>query len=218
MTHSVAFDYTRVLPFPRGGYRAVLELQHRVLEERIRKVVPDTILLGEHERVITLGRATKVKPEGLPLPVVEVERGGQATWHGPGQLVGYPIVDLVTLGISVREYLSSLERALIAALAEFAIAAQSREGATGVWVGDRKVASIGVAVRRFVTYHGFALNHSPDLSDFRFIQPCGFSAEVMTSMEQMLGTPPSFGAVTLSVLRSLVRTLDLAPPIWETSP
>jgi lipoate-protein ligase B len=215
----IAFERTRVVSFgPERTYEQVLTLQRRLREDRIRGTGPDVLLLGQHHRVITAGRGTRDLPAGLSIPVVEVERGGDLTWHGPGQLVGYPIVDLQELGLGVREYLRELEGALIDALAEHDLPAGRREGATGVWVAAHKIASIGVAVRRHVTCHGFALNVHPDLQEFHRIRPCGFDPQVMTSMQKLLGEELSMGNVTLQVLRALVQRLALAPPIWETLP
>lgn len=221
-TAPLAFDQTRVLPFRPGSYRQVLELQRELREQRIRGETPDLILLGEHERVVTRGRRSgrgnASEPLTQAIPVVEVERGGEDTWHGPGQLVGYPIVNLRDLGLGVRQYMEALEQALIEALAEHDVTAGRRPDGTGVWVGARKIASLGVAVRRSVTCHGFALNVAPDLRDFALIQPCGFAPGVMTSMREVRGTEPSMQEVTLSVLRATVRVLGLAPPIWERGP
>ena len=210
-----AFERTRVLPFGPGSYRAVHALQLELVDLKAKEKGPDVILLGEHERVITLGRGTRQPPADLPIAVERVERGGQATWHGPGQLVGYPIVDLQELGISVRAYLRELELSLIDALEVWDLHGQVRDGATGVWIGERKIASLGVAVRRWVTYHGFALNVCPELADFALIQPCGYSPEVMTSMAELLPKAPSVSEMSLRVLQSLVRRLKLAPPVWE---
>jgi lipoate-protein ligase B len=212
-----------VLPFGTRApapYAAVHALQESLLEQRIAGAIPDTLLVGEHARVVTLGRGVKQPLAPLPIEVVAVERGGQATWHGPGQLVAYPIVSLGDLGLGVREYLRALEEAILATLAEFGIAGDRREGATGAWIrGERKIASIGVAIRRRVAWHGLALNVAPDLADFRLIDPCGFSPAVMTSMrEQLGGAAPPFDEVRLALVRALARALRLAPPIWETDP
>lgn len=209
------FDHTRILPFEPGSYARVHELQQELVAQRVAGAIGDAILVGEHERVVTLGRGTKGPVGALPIPVVAIERGGQATWHGPGQLVAYPIVSLVERRRSIRDYLHALEEAIVRTVAPFGIAAQRKEGATGVWVGERKLASIGVAVRRFVTWHGLALNVAPDLSDFRLIRPCGFEPDVMTSMAELLGSAPPLDEVRQRLVMELVAVLELAPPIWE---
>jgi lipoate-protein ligase B len=214
------YPRTRVIEFSPatcGGYLAVHALQQRLLEGRVNGG-DDLLLVGEHERVVTFGRATPSPRPLLPIPVVEVERGGQATWHGPGQLVAYPIVSLADLELGVRDYLRALESALIALLACFGLAAERRDGATGAWVDGRKVASIGVAVRRHVTWHGLALNVAPDLRDFALIRPCGLGPDVMTSMKQLLGQAPPPDAVRDALIRELVRELGLAPPVRESAP
>ena len=218
------FAHTRVIPFRAAGpapYGPIHVVQERLLEERIAGAPADVLLIGEHERVVTLGRGTKAAVTALPIPVVPIERGGQATWHGPGQLVAYPIVSLAELRLGVREYLRALEEALLRTIAAFGLAGERRDGATGVWVGGRKVASIGVAIRRRVTWHGVALNVAPDLADFQLIQPCGFAPDVMTSMARLLesggggGRTPALAAVRDVLVRELVVALHLAPPIWE---
>jgi lipoate-protein ligase B len=219
---SLSFDHTRVVPFRAVGpapYAPLHALQQRLLEERIAERTPDVLLVGEHERVVTLGRATKGPSPALPIPVVAIERGGQATWHGPGQLVVYPIVSLVRSKLDVRGYLHALEEAIVRTIARFGVAGERRDGATGVWVGVRKVASIGVAIRRRVAWHGLALNVAPDLADFGLIDPCGFSSSVMTSMAQLLAqsraAPPAVADVAPVLVDALVRELRLAPAVWE---
>jgi lipoate-protein ligase B len=150
--------------------------------------VPDVLLLVEHPDVITMGKSAK--PENIlsrKFPVYEIERGGDVTYHGYGQLVGYPILDLSSRGKDIRNYLRNLERMLIETLAGFEISAQRIEGRTGVWVDQRKIASIGVAVRSWVTFHGFALNVSTDLSGFDAVNPCGYESRIMTSITKELG-------------------------------
>jgi len=216
------FDRTRVLPFGTRApapYAAVHALQERLVEERGAGHSPDVILVGEHARVVTLGRGVKQPPRPLPIPVVAVERGGQATWHGPGQLVAYPIVSLADQRLGVRDYLRALEEATRRVLAEAGLESVRHEGRTGVWVGERKIASIGVAVRRRVTWHGLALNVAPDLADFGLIEPCGFAPSVMTSLaEQLGGRAPPIAQVRAALVLALVRELRLAPPVWEPDP
>jgi lipoyl(octanoyl) transferase len=137
----------------------------------------------------------------LPHPIFVTNRGGQATYHGPGQLIGYPIIDLHRCGQDLHKYLRWLEQLLIDFLAEQDIAASRRESLTGVWVGKRKIASIGVGVRHWITMHGFALNVCGDLSPFNHIVPCGISDVVMTSMEKETGTPFSVARIAISLER-----------------
>lgn len=153
---------------------------------------PDTLLLLEHPPVYTLGRGADARHLGSAgggeVPVVHAHRGGQVTYHGPGQLVGYPILDLRGLRPDVRWYLRTLEEVLIRALADLGVRAERRDGLTGVWVGERKIASIGVALRRWVSWHGFALNVDADLGGFAAITPCGIAGVEMTSLAREGGT------------------------------
>jgi lipoyl(octanoyl) transferase len=148
----------------------------------------DQLLLLEHEPVYTIGRtpdrSSLLGSTHLPHPVFSINRGGQATYHGPGQLMGYPIVDLRRSGQDLHKYLRWLEQLLIDLLARYDIAAQRRESLTGVWVENRKIASIGVGVRHWITMHGFALNVCGDLSPFDHIIPCGINNVAMTTMEK----------------------------------
>jgi lipoyl(octanoyl) transferase len=200
------------------GYAEAAELQRRLVERRRAGEISDTLLLLEHPHVFTLGRIAR-REHLLALPL-EVElhttnRGGDITYHGPGQLVGYPILDLGAIRKDVVWYVRSLEGALIAALAEFGIAAGRRTGFTGVWVGERKIAAIGVHISRWVTSHGFALNVDPDLRYFQFIVPCGIHGSGVTSIAQVLGAqvlgaPPTMQAVKQVVAREFQR--QYAPP------
>ncbi|MGV3532922.1 MAG: lipoyl(octanoyl) transferase LipB [Chthoniobacteraceae bacterium] len=172
----------------RIGYEAALAQQESLVQEKAADPdASDQLLLLEHEPVYTIGRTPDQSSlraaEALPHPVVKINRGGQATYHGPGQLVGYPIIDLRTRGQDLHAYLRSLEEVLILALGELKIPAQREEGLTGVWVRGRKIASIGVGVRRWVSMHGFALNVAGDLSPFEHITPCGIAGVRMTSVE-----------------------------------
>jgi lipoyl(octanoyl) transferase len=148
----------------------------------------DQLLLLEHEPVYTIGRtpdrSSLLGSAHLPHPLFSINRGGQATYHGPGQLMGYPIIDLRRCGQDLHKYLRWLEQLLIDLLAKYDIAAQRRESLTGVWVEDRKIASIGVGVRHWITMHGFALNVCGDLSPFDHIVPCGINNVAITSMEK----------------------------------
>lgn len=182
----------------RRHYREVLELQRELCRRRAAgALADDLLLLVEHEPVVTLGRGTR--PGSLPLspaelerrgvPVVEVERGGDATYHGLGQMVGYPIVDLREHRQDLHWYLRTLEDALSVALDRLGIEAGRTPGLTGVWTAGRKIASIGIHVKQWVTFHGFALNVTTDLSGFDLIVPCGIENVVMTSVaEELLRT------------------------------
>jgi len=162
-----------------------------VARKREDRDAADEVLLLEHEPVYTIGRtpdkSSLLGAAHLPHPVFAVNRGGQATYHGPGQLMGYPIVDLRRCGQDLHRYLRWLEQTLIEFLASCGISATQREGLTGVWVGNRKIASIGVGVRYWITMHGFALNVCGDLAPFANIVPCGISDVTMTSMEKETG-------------------------------
>ncbi len=178
-----------VVDLGRIPYVAAWELQVARVAARTEGRVPDALLVCEHEPVVTTGRGTA--DDALltaRFPVHAVERGGAATYHGPGQIVVYPIVALAPGRRDLRAWLAALEQACIDALADFGLAAGRRPGATGVWIaGERKLASLGVAARRWVAWHGLALNHAPDLSHFAAIRPCGMPASVMTSMAAELG-------------------------------
>ena len=182
-----------VVDLGRRRYAPVLELQRALCRARVDgQITDDILLLVEHDPVMTLGRSTKtsslpIPPAELPahgVEVFEIERGGDVTFHGPGQLVGYPIVDLQQLKPDLHWYLRELEGALIDALATLGIPGQRSPGQTGVWVGPRKIASIGVHVKKWVTLHGFALNVSTDLKYFDLIVPCGIEGVEMTSVRR----------------------------------
>jgi lipoate-protein ligase B len=191
-------------------YAEVWHVQKELLAARQRDDVPDTLLLVEHPHVLTLGRGARRENllASADMQVFEVERGGDVTYHGPGQLCGYPILYLREGERDVHRYLRHLEEAIIRTLAEFAIDGVRRPGLTGVWVGPRKLASLGVAVRRWVTFHGFALNVCTDLERFSAINPCGLSASVMGSMTGVLGRPVAVAEVRAPLLRHLAAVLD----------
>ena len=215
----------RVIDLGRHSYAETLELQRQLCLERGSPGhgLDDVLLLVEHEPVITLGRTTQ--PSSLPIStdeiarrgvgVHEVERGGDVTWHGPGQLVGYPIVDLRLLREDLHWYLRSLEDALIDALESLGIPADRNPGYTGVWTAGRKIASMGVHVKRWVTLHGFALNVVNDLDGFDLIVPCGIQQVIMTSVAAELGEREApeklFARTQDAVIASLGRALDREP-------
>ena len=182
----------------RVHYEAGLQIQNAKLESCL-DTGSETVLLLEHEPVYTIGRLPdKSSLRGLsqlPYPVFETNRGGQATYHGPGQLVGYPILDLRVRGRDLHIYLRNLENLLIDLLDDFEISASRVEGKTGVWIDNRKIASIGVGVRKWVTMHGFALNVSSDLHGFQHIIPCGIADVRMTSISRELSKEISLETV-----------------------
>lgn len=225
----------------RSPYGDVLELQRRLCRARqTGETSEDLLVLVEHDPVVTLGRGTKTT--SLPLSpasirergveVFDVERGGDVTFHGPGQLVGYPILDLTHHRQDLHWYLRAVEEALIGALGTLGIVAERNPGLTGVWTSGRKIASIGIHVKQWVTFHGFALNVSTDLDFFDLIVPCGIAGVTMTSVARELGgSAPSnlmaatgdavtaaFGRVFDRVPRpALPHEWDLATPAGETN-
>jgi lipoyl(octanoyl) transferase len=224
----------RVRWLGRMEFQRALALQEEiVLKKREDPSVEDQLLLLEHEPVYTIGRTPdrsslsapgrirrgEVGAAHLPYPLFVINRGGQATYHGPGQLMGYPIIDLRRCGHDLHKYLRWVEQSLIDLLAKYGIAAARRESLTGVWVGDRKIASIGVGVRHWITMHGFALNVCGDLSPFDHIVPCGINNVAMTSIEKETGTPVSVSRIAASLERlapnqiSDLRVIRKAQPI-----
>lgn len=202
----------------RRPYGEVLDLQRELAAERIAGARPDTLLLVEHDPVITLGRSSKtahlladdrlLATRGVDR--FEVERGGDVTFHGPGQLVGYPIIDLKQHKQDLHWYLRQLEQVLMDTLATFGIDGSRVEKYTGVWVGDRKIASIGVHARSWVTWHGFALNVSTDLSYFDLIVPCGIPQVRMTSIEREIGSSVSIQTTAERVIDCFASRFALA--------
>jgi lipoate-protein ligase B len=189
-------------------YGEALELQRRILSAKIDGDFPDTLLLLEHPPVITLGRRGKEENirvcqdtlQSQGIDVYRVERGGDVTYHGPGQIVGYPIFALSNYGKDVPQFVSSLEEVIIRVCQDLGIEAARRSLNRGVWVGEKKIASIGLAVRRWISFHGFALNGAPNMNHFRLITPCGLSGVEMTSVAEILGE-----AVAPDVLRRGIR-------------
>lgn len=173
----------------RISYGDALELQEKIVAQKAENLdAPDELLLLEHDSIFTIGRTSDLSslrdPAALPAPLMAINRGGQATWHGPGQLVGYPLLDLRKRGSDLHRYLRDLEEFLISLCAEFGVAATRREGLTGVWAGGKKIASLGVGVRRWISMHGFALNVCGPLEGFAHITPCGIAGVEMTSLER----------------------------------
>jgi lipoyl(octanoyl) transferase len=189
----------RVLRLGRRDYGETLALQQR-LQAEVMAGATECLVLVEHPPVVTLGRRGDERHVLAPrAPVVRVNRGGDVTYHGPGQLVGYPIIDLARRGADVHRYLRDLEAVLIDAAAGFGVAAARRPGFTGVWVAGDKLAAIGVGVRRWVTMHGFALNVADLRADFAAIVPCGLHGTGVTSLEQAAGRRPPMAEVETAV-------------------
>lgn len=214
----------RVVDLGRRRYGDVLELQRDLCRRRVAgEITEDLLLLVEHNPVVTLGRGTRSSSLILPpseleargYQVFEVERGGDVTYHGPGQLVGYPILDLNTHRPDLHWYLRELEGALISALGVLEIPAERRPGLTGVWTQGRKIASIGIHVKQWVTFHGFALNVVNDLASFGLIVPCGIENVEMTSVIKERGSrenPREVWQMTRAgVINAFGRHFDRAP-------
>jgi lipoate-protein ligase B len=190
MTSMLGVCHLGPTPYVEG-----VRLQESLVAARAAGVTGDWLLYADHAPVITVGRspsegnviASRETLDRMGIAIHEVARGGDVTWHGPGQLVGYTIVDLAARGRDLHRFLRDIEETLIRALAVFGIDAGRVPGRTGVWVEGAKIASIGIAVRRWVSYHGFALNVAPDLEAFRLIHPCGLHGIEMTSMRTLLG-------------------------------
>jgi len=176
-------------------YRKAWELQHRFWKNRVARILPDIVLFLEHPHTITLGRRgnkshLKASPETLErleVPVIQVERGGDVTYHGPNQAVVYPILHLEEFELNVTEYVERLEECIIQVLKYFAIEGKRSPQNRGVWVGEDKIASIGVTVSKGVSFHGLALNYNTNLKYFDLINACGLENKKMTSMAKLLG-------------------------------
>ncbi|HEY7884206.1 MAG TPA: lipoyl(octanoyl) transferase LipB [Cellvibrionaceae bacterium] len=192
----------------RTSYGQVWQAMRDFTQQRSAQT-PDELWLVEHDPVFTQGQAGK--PEHLlnpgDIPLVQSDRGGQITYHGPGQLVAYPLLDLRRLQMGVRDLVTALEQAVIKVLDEFGIVAEARADAPGVYVGQAKIASLGLRVRRSCSFHGLALNVDMDLEPFSRINPCGFSGMPVTHMTRLLGAPIPMGHVQTRLVAALVQKL-----------
>lgn len=208
-----------VIDWGLRDYRDSLTAMHGLVADRRAGRIPDTLVLVEHPPVVTIGvEGDDGAARASGLPVVEVERGGRATYHAPGQLVGYPIVDLDRRGRDVRAFVTGIETAVVDAIAPFGVPGEHLPRRRGVWVaGSRKIASVGIAVEGWVTYHGFALNVDLDLSPFDRFHPCGFEDRVMTSLAREAHRPITLAEVKPHVVRAFQGGEDRArraiPPV-----
>jgi len=198
-------------------YADALALQHRIVEARQRGALNDVLLLLEHPPVFTLGRnardanilASRAALQQIGIDVFRVERGGDVTYHGPGQLIGYPILDLRDFRLDVGWFVRSMEETLICALDDFGIRGARVEKLIGVWVGDAKIAQIGARIEQGITYHGFALNVDPNLAHFDLIVPCGIRDKSVTSIARALNAPIEMRAVRARVAARFAEVFDV---------
>ncbi len=200
----------QVLDLGKKSYKEVWVLQKKIHEQRVDSSIPNTLILVEHDPVITMGKSgdegnllfsvDSLKKKGVEY--YQIERGGDVTYHGPGQLVGYPIFNVRDGLAGIKPFINGIEEAIIATLMHFGIRAYRKEKMIGVWTEKGKVCSIGVAVKRWVSFHGFALNVNTDLSYFDLIVPCGLKNVEMTSMQQILGKQLSMDRVKKSVVQN----------------
>jgi lipoyl(octanoyl) transferase len=217
-------DVDRELHVRRLGvvpYAEALDLQKRLVEERRAGSIPDQLLLLQHPPVITLGvKARNDRSHVLASPadleeegveIFETGRGGDVTYHGPGQLVGYPILDLRPDRCDVHKYVRDLEEALIQAAAALGVATERIQGLTGVWAGKNKLAAIGVRISRWITSHGFAFNVGTNLGHFDLIVPCGIADKAVTSLEVLLGRPVQMDEVESAVVTSFAAVFERRP-------
>lgn len=198
-------------------YQECLSLQRKLMAMRAEGEIEDTLLLLEHTPVITMG--TSGGEDALLMPTQKIEqagvkiyntdRGGNITYHGPGQLVGYPIFDLRSHGKDLHLFLRNIEQVVIECLADFGISAERIPGLTGVWVGGDKICSMGIAVRKWVSYHGFALNVNPIFEHWSLIHPCGLVDRKVTSIERLIGSDPGMDAVKRSAVSAFSKVFDL---------
>lgn len=198
-------------------YERAWDFQRELVAARLKSDLPDTLMLLEHNPVITLGRRgnrhyIRASPEALTaegINIYHVERGGDVTYHGPGQIVGYPVLDLRNWRRDVSWYVFNLEEVLIRTLGDFGIEGTRNKLNRGVWVGDSKIGSIGVAITRWVTYHGFSLNVSPNMNHYSLITPCGLNGIEVTSLRELLGREPDLPRVRDGISRRFQEVFQI---------
>ena len=198
-------------------YKEVWDLQKELVEKRRNGQINDTLILVEHEPVYTLGKNADenhiLQHSPQDVKTYHIERGGDVTFHGPGQLVGYPILDLHNYKKSISWYMRSLEQLIIDTLAEYGITAERKVGLTGVWVGDEKIAALGVRVTRWVTMHGFALNVTPDLIYYSSIIPCGIFEYGVTSMAKLVTNEITVNSVKRVLTKMFMNQFQNIEPV-----
>lgn len=207
----------KVLKLGIVDYGKAYELQKSLLQEKIEGSNVDYLILLQHNPVITIGRNGNNKnilvSESLlkshKIELYEIERGGDVTYHGPGQITGYPIIDLRHFKKDVHWYIRNLEEVIIRVLSEYGIKGKRVDEYTGVWVGDEKIAAIGVAIKRWITFHGFAFNVYPDLSYFKLINPCGITDKGVTSLEKVLGCKVNIKEVEQAIIYKFLDLFDI---------
>ena len=210
----IAMNIIDILDLGVSPFKEVWDLQKELVKKRQNGQINDTLILAEHEPVYTLGKNANenhiLQNSPRDVKTYQIERGGDVTFHGPGQLVGYPIMDLHNYNKSISCYMRSLEQLIIDTLAEFRVTAERKDGLTGVWVGDEKIAALGVRVTRWITMHGFALNVSPDLTYYSGIIPCGIFEYGVTSMAKQLTDEVAVDSVKQVLIEKFMNQFQTA--------
>lgn len=199
----------------RTDYGSCLKIQRELLQLRQNSAICDTLILTEHEPVITFGRGYREEPPALPVPVYQIERGGEGTYHGPGQMVAYPILNLTENRIGVRRLVSGVLDAVVYALGRQGIASEKRFEPVGVWVGEKKIASLGLAVKRWVCFHGVAVNINNSIDGFAYIRPCGMSSSMITSAKKLLGREIDIESVKRDFTSAFMESFSFRPERFD---
>ena len=214
---NIATNIIDILDLGLSPFKEVWDLQKELVKKRQNGQIKDTLILAEHEPVYTLGKNANenhiLQNSPRDVKTYQIERGGDVTFHGPGQLVGYPIMDLHNYNKSISCYMRSLEQLIIDTLAEFRVTAERKDGLTGVWVGDEKIAALGVRVTRWITMHGFALNVSPDLTYYSGIIPCGIFEYGVTSMAKQLTDQVAVDSVKQVLIEKFMNQFQTAESV-----
>ena len=211
---NIAMNIIDILDLGVSPFKEVWDLQKELVKKRQNGQINDTLILAEHEPVYTLGKNADenhiLQHPPREVKTYHIERGGDVTFHGPGQLVGYPILDLHNYKKSISCYMRGLEQLIIDTLAEFTVTAERKDGLTGVWVGDEKIAALGVRVTRWITMHGFALNVTPDLTYYSGIIPCGIFEYGVTSMAKLLTDEVAVDSVKQVLIKKFMNQFQTA--------